>query len=218
MAWFESHLNSGGGGGGDTPIEFTKTSILDKTQMTNIVLTTDYTNYPFLLFSFDVSLDNSKIEALVPTDIITEAFSNSLMIDFPYVGGNYDVRYSKVSNTQFNRYSGSSYITLSDVFGVTVNKSFTKDVIYSRGSGGESEVTISHNNILDNDLIFFSGCWNADADFANNFIWNNANTNGLITQYNGSVVRRQNRVAGIKITNTSISSAIHYYVLGIKFT
>lgn len=208
----------GGGGGGDTPLEFTKTSILNKTETTNIVLTADYTDYPFLLFVFDVAWDNSHFEVLVPTDIITEAFGHSLMIAFPCVGDNAHVRYSKISNTQFKRYDGSNQITISDVFGVAVNKSFTTDVIYSRGNGGENEVSISHNNILDNDLIFFSGCWNADADFANNFIWNNTGIKEAITQYNGTVIRRGNSSKGIIITNTSISSAIHYMVLGIKFT
>lgn len=210
MAWHRC-------GSGEKPIEFTKTSILDKTQMTNIVLTTDYTNYPFLLFSFDISYDNSHIEALVPTDIITVAFNNSLMLAFPYGNGNYHVRYSKVSNTQFNRYDGSNYVSLSDVFGVTVNKSFTTDVIYSRGGGSESAVTISHDNILDNDLIFLSGCWNADADFANNFIWNLGNSKGIITQYNAVLNRRGNYNTPIIITNTTMSSAIYYMVLGIKF-
>ena len=211
-------FNRDGGGGGNTPLEFTKTSILDKTQMTNIVLTTDYTNYPFLLFAFDAAWNNSKIEALVPTDIITEAFSHSMMLCFPYAGENVHVRYNKISNTEFKRYDGSNQITISDVFGVTVNKSFITDVIYSRGNGGESEVSISHNNILDNDLIFFSSCWNADADFANNFIWNNSSIKDAITQYSGGIVRRGSQTKDIIITNTSISSAIHYMVLGIKFT
>lgn len=205
-------FNKSGGGGGDTPLEFTKTSILDKTQMTNIVLTEDYTNYPFLLFSLEDS-ESATVEAFVPTAMITDAFNNSLMIAIAEIGVNRHVRYQKVSNTQFNRYDGN--LTLVDVFGVNVNKPFTATTIYSRGRGQESEVTISSNNILDNDIIFFSGCWNADADFSNAFIWT---TDKTATQYTSCVPRRGNYTRLIIVTNTSISSAVHYMVLGIKFT
>lgn len=204
-------------GGGDTPLEFTKTSILDKTQMTNIVLTEDYTNYPFLLFSLVDSSDNMPVEALVPTAMITETFKNGQMICLTRMGANHHVRYRQTSNTEFTRYDGS-YVDLVDVFGVTVNKPFITDVIYSRGKGAESAVSISHDNILNNDIIFLSGCWNADADFTNNYVWNLGSSNGLITQYNAVLNRRANYNTPITITNTAMSSAIYYMVLGIKFT
>lgn len=212
-----------GGGGGETSLEFTKTSILDKTQMTNntITLTTEYTNYPFLLFSFTDTADNVPIDALVPTAMITETFSYSgVLLCIQNPAGNHTIRYSKSSNTLFTVYDGS-YMSLVDVYGVNVNKSFTTDVIYSRGRPGESAVTVSHNNILDNDLIFLSSCWNGDVDFSNrNFICNIPNIKGITTKYqcSGALSRRFYGTSYVLVTDTSISSAVHYMVLGIKFT
>ncbi len=202
-------------------LEFTKASILDKTQMANntIVLTTDYTDYPFLLFSFMDTDSNTPVEALVPTAILTETFSYSEMFCICNRTGKRYIRYSKSSNTRFTVYDGS-YMSLVDVFGVEVNRPFTTDIIYARGDAGESSVSITHDNILDNDLIFFSGCWNADVDFSNDFIYIVPNINKITTNYSciGTVTRRYYGVGTVTVTNTTISSAIHYMVLGFKFT
>ena len=134
----------------DSGIEFSKTSVIDKTNLTNITFLEDYTNYDLLLFVYNDTTDSKHYEFLVPSDMITEIFIyGHLMLTRP--GTNHHYRYTKTSNTVFTKNTSNSF-ELVDVYKVTCNKTINKTFIYKNNSAAQNLVTISGDNILDNDI------------------------------------------------------------------
>ena len=224
MAWFESHLNSGGGGGGDTPIEFTKTSVIDKTQLPNIVFNEDYTNYDLLLFVCSNSYDGITSEFLTTSDMITEIFTYSYngygtFIMFNKCGGNHYITYKKNSNSSWTK-NANRYLEITDVCSVTCNKTITKTDIYKRGSLGNTTVTITtQDNILDNDLLIMS-CTNGYGDGTNvcDTIVNLKDTTTLFNNYIGSWARYNVGITQAYISEHTITAGNYFMCQGLKFS
>ena len=205
---YKNEVNSG--------IEFTKTSVIDKTNLTNITFLEDYTNYDLLLFEYNDTTDSKHYEFLIPSDMITEIFLyGHLMINRP--GTNHHYRYAKTSNTVFTKNTSNSF-ELVDVYAVTCNKTINKTFIYKHNSASQTLVTITGTDILDNDILFFSTTGNGLETVTNGCYYSDRAIKEIINTVTYFNCRYNQGLNPLTIDNNSISSAYHFCVMGIKFT
>lgn len=223
MAWTESHLSSGGGGG-DTPLEFTRTKIVDNSTLGNTLLfSEDYHNYNLLVFEIYHSSTNTTYELVTTPDIIDEIFDKSVSgsnrcILFNLQGTNIYVQYLYTSNTQWTLYNNGGIICTA-VYGVTCNKTIVATTIYQRGNTSYSAVEItSVDDLFDYDLILGSVCignWDCTSP-AFEYI-NLMNLSDLSSQVVYSWEVFNSRTSSKLLTPHKMSSGYYFMVQGINF-
>lgn len=199
---------------GEEPLEFTKTSVVDKTQFPNIAFNEDYTNYDLLLFVYNDTQDDRQIEFLIPSSMITEIFSYT-QIMFNRIGGNHYARYSKASNTLFSQVYINRF-SLIDVFSVSCNKSIVLDDIYKLGGTSSVQTSISHSGITDNDLIFITGTGNGFIVVNNNFL-NLLGVKSVNDVFLASPSAYASNSSAVLVESDYMSEFYYFMVQGIKF-
>lgn len=212
MAWYPVIFNNGVGGG---DITFSKTSVIDKTSFPQIVFNSDYTNYELLLFVFSDTDDNNQIEFLIPSSMITEIFTYT-QIMFNRQGGNHYARYSKTSNTVFSQVAINRF-SLIDVYSVTCNKTIVVDDIYKLGGTSALNTPISHDGILNNDLIFITSTGNGFIvvnNYYQNLLGGIKDINSVFmaspSQYNAGQ-------SAVLVGSDFMTTFYYFCVIGIKF-
>lgn len=226
MAWFESHLNGGGGGGG-AQLTFNKTSVVDKTKFPDLSFNEDYTTYELLLFVYSDPEDSKTIEVLTTPEIMEEAYAiyNNAYGVFecwrPKTGtityGNHYARYKKVDNKNWQQINYRN-LALVDVYSVTCNKTIVKDDIYKRGGTSTGLVPISHNNILENDLILFGTAENGLCSMNSSFLNLMNGMTDIFSTVGYSLQRFNTSSLYSEIDNNSMTDNYYFMVQGIKFT
>ena len=213
MAWYEC-IGGSGGGGGDTPIEFTSTQICtNSSAAAGLTLSEDYHNYTFLRFTA-----NTGAGFLATPSLLDEIFARSNnIVNFNRSRTNVYHTYRKTSNTTF---AHATYrdIYITGIYGLTPNKTANITDIYKRGAISNSGVSITSTDLFKYDLIIYASCDGAqdetvipdsyypispfDSTFGTKYI--------IGCMYNNS--------ANLYMTNTTMQSYNWFMVQGIKFT
>lgn len=212
MVW---HRCTGGNGGGETPLEFTKTSVVDKTQFPNIAFNSDYTNYDLLLFVFTDTTDNEQIEFLVSSSMITSIFSMTPNYFLNRAGTNHYSRYNKSSNTLFVRQYYNNF-DIVDVYAVTCNKNISFETIYQRADVSQSNVSIEYDGIFENDFVLVSLTGNGFVSVPNQYL-NLLGVKELNTTICHGFARYATNPPASMIDNDSMTENYYFMVQGIKF-
>lgn len=206
-------------------ITFTKTSVIDKTQLPNkIVFNEDYSNYDLLLFVAQDSTDNSYIEFLTTPEMLQEIYVYSVSgyghaVSFVKNGTNYYVNFYFTSNTEFSRYN-SRNLTIVDVFAISCNRAFTKTMLFTNQSITPQGTAITtQQSIFDYDFLIISCCsgqW--EQITVSNIPINISYQKTFQTVISASCARYNQGLTPIQITEYGITAAPFFAVQGIKFT
>ena len=220
MTWYRA-------GNGQTPIQFTKTKIVDNTSKTSTLsFSEDYHNYDLLLFRCVCSDESDKLsEYLTTPDIIDEIFtiavSGSLhVIQFNENANNHYVEYNFVSNTEWTK-GDSRYLNCIEVYGITCNKTITATTIYQRGSLGSTTVEItSQDSLFQYDLILGAMSSTSYDEIKANDSY--INLMGDVTSISEQIQfswNKYNQALNPQfLTEYKMSSGVYFMVQGIRFT
>ena len=216
----------GGNGGGGAPLEFTKTSVVDKTQFPNIAFNSDYTNYDLILFVYNDTQDNRQVEFLATPEMLDEVF-NIYGTNFALflarektesiTYANHYARLSKTSNSILQEYD-HNYLEIVDVYSINCNKTISKTDIYKKGDRTRLLTPISYNDLFDFDMIFVLTSDNGFGAVSNQYANLMGGIKSLNSEISFSVAGYQVAPSQIDISNNSMSDYYYFMVQGIKFT
>lgn len=207
-------INLGEGGGGAPT--FTSALIGSDTSYTGTVtFTDDIANYDLL----KVVLHN------VDTSIETEIITTPTMIASMYAIVN-TIVWNELATNQYSVYSAPTPNTwvltdvrnlyVKEVYGLTCdNFTVSETELYNRGSYSVSDVTISGIDLLDYDLIIFSATYDG-AQVCVLPSYKGIGEDSGSTRY--AIVNPYNGITTVRITNTGISAASYFIVVGVKFS
>ena len=159
MAYFL--CNNGGGASG---IKLDKTLLgtgSSGSSNVSITLRHDYHDFDFLMFEY-IYVSNNKydLNILTTPEMIDESFTNGYNNYLNMCGAAGDLVYiSKISNTEFTLHGGiSGYGYIKNIYGCNINADISKNMLYTRGSVANTNVTPEIENFLDYDIIVMSTC------------------------------------------------------------
>ena len=208
----------------DSGIEFSKTSVIDKTQLPKLVFNADYTSYDLLLFVVNNTADNTTLEFLTTPEMIGEIFTYSVggygaAFSLVKNGTNNYVNYTYSSNTVFNKYNNRNLV-VADVYSITCNKTINKTMLYRKQAITNVDVTVStQDNIFDNDLLIISCCSNQwEQTTISNIITNLFNVKQFSDNYIACCAKYNNGIVSSIITEHGITAGPFFAIQGIKFT
>ena len=207
-------IKLGEGEGGEPT--FTSALIGSDTSYTGTVtFTDDIADYDLL----KVILHN------VSTSKETEIITTPTMIASMYAIVN-TIVWNELATNQYSIYKASTSDTweltdvrnlyIKEVYGLTCdNFTVSETELYNRGSYSVSDVTISGTDLLDYDLIIFSATYDGAQVCA-------------LPSYKGigedsgstrcAIVNPYGWMTNVRITNTGISAASYFVVVGVKFS
>lgn len=146
-------------GGGETPISFTKTLIMDNFSISSdLTFSESYLNYPLLEFVTYNDDDNGQRHFITTSSMVEAFFQYSTYICLNEYNTNHYVTYTKQSSTAWTR-GNRRYLDCIAVYGITPSKEITIDTLYNRENYGSSNVTfITTNSLFAYDIIVISTC------------------------------------------------------------
>ena len=218
MAWFESHLNSGGGGGS---VSWTKTSLYTggTSSDTEITLSSDYHNYDVIEFACQNS-NTGKLTSFVTTpEILDSMFQYSTYACLNEYSSNQYCCYSKVSNTSLSKKSTSRYLYVTDVYGFECDGTVNKTTLYERQGYSTGSASITGTGFLDYDYIFFSTCTGSNDETVICAFPFQCGTGRFSTTYNTFSTNFYNSRFSFNITDTAIDTNTRWFMVqGLKLS
>ena len=212
------HVNASEG------ITFTKTSVIDKTQLPKLVFNNDYTSYDLLLFVVTNTADNTVLEYLATPEMITEILTysvsgNRAAFAMVKTGTNNYLTYTYLSNTEFTKLNNRNLV-LTDVYSLTCNKTITKTMLYAKQSIAVGNVTVTtQDNIFDYDFLLFSCCSGSyDETMLSNIFINLFNVKQVTDNYSFCFSRYNQTIQSGIIKAHEISAGPFFAVQALKFT
>ena len=207
-------IKLGEGEGGEPT--FTSALIGSDTSYTGTVtFTDDIADYDLL----KVILHN------VSTSKETEIITTPTMIASMYAIVN-TIVWNELATNQYSIYKASTSDTweltdvrnlyIKEVYGLTCdNFTVSETELYNRGSYSVSDVTISGTDLLDYDLIIFSATGDG-AQVCALPSYKGISEDSGSTRY--AIVNPYNYITALRITNTGMSAASYFVVVGVKFS
>ena len=214
MTWFK--CSGGGGSSGEFVPEFTKTLILDNSELSNtLTFTDDYTTYDFLeLECYNIS-SYITIMILTTPEIVDEIFLHS--------NGYFNISshndqygsYKKTSSTVWVVDHGRN-LRIKKINGVNCsNATVDKTWIYKHNGYTGGEVTITSTDLLSYDYILTSGFTGVQDETVPSLYLTcpktivDVNIPVIVSRYGGYYLST--------MTDTTMSASKYFAVQGIKF-